>query len=67
MAWDFSQLSKKSTDKTDPYEEIEMCDICCHTYHYTSIRRFKYMNNYGTIYIIRCCPNCNVEQLTPYL
>ena len=68
MSWDFNQGSRKQQNKIDnPYAEFEMCDVCCHTYHYSSIRRFRYINNYGTVYIIRCCVNCNVEQLTPYL
>lgn len=68
MSWDFSQVPKKSskTEKS-PYEDFEMCDICCHTYHFTLIRRLTHINDYGTTYVIRCCPNCNIEQLTPYL
>ena len=67
--FDYSSTRKKTKEKTefDLMEEMEMCDICCHSYHVTYMRRVPYTSDTGTVYHIRVCPNCKAEALTQYL
>lgn len=56
-----------SVSKEDILCKTEMCDVCCRSYFYQDIRRIPYMNKSGTVFVIRCCPNCKIDTLTQYL
>jgi hypothetical protein len=69
MPWSFSSSSNKPKQQT--VEEIlasqEMCDVCGHSFYIGDMRRIPYVNAKGTLFVIRCCPNCNIQSLTRYL
>lgn len=55
---------------TDPLKilyEVEACDVCRRACTSSEIRRFKYVNNRGIPYVIRCCFNCNPQTIIPLL
>lgn len=69
MPWPFSNKSNKPEQQTleQTLASQEMCDICGHSFYISNIRRIPYVNNRGIRFVIRCCPNCNIQNLTRYL
>ena len=48
-------------------EETEMCDVCGKNFNYKDIKRFQYINKRNIVYVIRCCPFCNIINILPRL
>ena len=44
-------------------EEYEMCDCCGKSYYYRQIRREQYSSTKTrTLYKVRLCPYCNLQE-----
>lgn len=67
MGWPFSESIKTTPRPEESLYNQEMCDVCGHTYYYQNIRRIRYINPRGTIYVIRCCQYCNINTIIKYL
>lgn len=58
---------RKTKSLEDELKETEMCDVCGKNYNFVYIKRIEYFSKNGTHYIIRCCPYCNISNITSNL
>lgn len=62
--WPFKIQSQ--TFNEENFKNIEMCDVCCHTFNNKYITRYKF-EKHGIRYVVRCCPYCNPKTLLDVL
>lgn len=67
MSRPFSSDKTKQQILEEQLSSQEMCDVCGHSFYIHNIKRIPYVNAKGTLFVIRCCPNCDVKNLTIYL